>query len=57
MVHELVHIVNFTFDYIGYTPSVINDEAQAYYMEYLFKNVIKGLEKEKIIKLQLLDSN
>lgn len=39
IVHEIVHIKNQLFKYIGYKNSVRNDEHESYFIEYLFNTV------------------
>lgn len=40
--HECLHAVNFVFNKVGVKASFQNDEAQAYYLERLFNEVING---------------
>jgi hypothetical protein len=44
--HEAVHGVNYTFEEVGATPTVINDEPTAYYTGYLAGNIAKCLGME-----------
>lgn len=41
VVHEIVHVKNMVFQSIHYRPKTNNDEAEAYFVEYLFKWVMK----------------
>jgi hypothetical protein len=45
IVHELEHVKNLIWKYIGYTPQASNDEPDAYLIGYLFEQV------EKILKI------
>jgi hypothetical protein len=38
IVHECVHAKNYVFEHHGVRPDVDNDEHEAYYVDYLFKN-------------------
>ena len=39
LVHELFHVVEYVFDYIGLIHSVESSEAWAYYLSYLIKEI------------------
>lgn len=49
--HECVHVKNMVFQAIGYKPKRSNDEAEAYFVEYLVNYVndfyMKIINKEK----------
>lgn len=45
VVHELEHVKNIVWKYIGYEVKVGNDEPDAYLMSYLFEQVEKILKK------------
>jgi hypothetical protein len=52
--HECVHAKNMLFEKIGFKPKTNNDEAEAYFMEYLVNYVTdfvnKVREKESLLK-------
>lgn len=45
VVHELEHLKNLIWKYIGYTSQPGNDEPDAYMMSFLFEQVEKILKK------------
>lgn len=45
VVHELEHIKNLIWKYIGYTPQTNNDEVDAYLITYLLEQTEKYLKK------------
>ena len=45
IVHETVHLVNAIFMFKGITPTVTNDETQAYLTEYIFYKLTEILNK------------
>lgn len=47
LIHELEHVKNIIWKWIGYTPQAGNDEPDAYLIGYLYEQV------DKIIKLHL----
>ncbi len=47
LIHELEHIKNLIWKWIGYTPQIDNDEPDAYLMSYLYEQI------DKIRKLHL----
>lgn len=46
LVHECVHVVNWTFQYAGVKIDYNNDEPQAYFTGWLFNEAYKFLVKE-----------
>lgn len=46
-IHELEHLKNAVWDIIGYKPNPVNDEPDAYLIEYLWTRVYKVFEKHK----------
>lgn len=52
--HEAIHVKNMVFEGINYKPKTNNDEAEAYFMEwimdFLYINYSKFLEEEKLRK-------
>jgi hypothetical protein len=46
--HECCHLVNMVFDYIGQKTDTSNDEAQCYFMGWMFKQVETALNKYKL---------
>ena len=51
IVHEAVHVKNMIYQKIGYRPKTNNDEAEAYFMEwivdFIYNNYTKFTEQEK----------
>lgn len=45
VVHELEHVKNLVWKYVGYEVKTDNDELDAYLMSYLFEQVEKILKK------------
>ena len=44
MAHESFHLSNYILSHIGAEPSFINDEPQAYLIQYIFNEAIKFYE-------------
>jgi hypothetical protein len=40
--HEMIHAANFTLQHVGVHATLEQDEAQAYYVEYLMRQTLKG---------------
>lgn len=51
--HETVHIVNRIWLYIGYKPSITNDEVSAYLNAYIVKVIAKVVNNHKLEKLRV----
>ena len=43
--HECLHVKNAVWNRIGYSPQVINDEVDAYLLDYIMAEVLKVVEK------------
>ena len=46
--HECLHIKNIVWNRIGYSPQALNDEVDAYLVEYLFNQVSKVVAKHNL---------
>jgi hypothetical protein len=46
--HEALHITHMVFENKGIRPSTVNDEPQAYLIEWVVNKVFKSLDKYKI---------
>ena len=44
--HEAYHIMNRIYENVGYTPDVKNDEASAYFLDYLVTNITNFLNED-----------
>lgn len=45
LVHEAVHVKNMVFRELGYKPKTDNDEAEAYFVEWIFSEMESFLKK------------
>lgn len=52
LVHECVHVVNWTFQHAGVKIDYNNDEPQAYFTGWLFNEAFNFLTKELILPLK-----
>ena len=43
--HECLHIKNIVWNRIGYSPQALNDEVDAYLLDYIITEVLKVVEK------------
>lgn len=43
--HECLHVKNAVWNRIGYSPQVLNDEVDAYLLDYIMTEVLKVVEK------------
>lgn len=43
--HECLHVKNAVWNRIGYSPQVLNDEVDAYLLDYIMAEVLKVVEK------------
>ena len=43
--HECLHVKNAIWNRIGYSPQVLNDEVDAYLLDYIMTEVLKVVEK------------
>ena len=43
--HECLHVKNAVWNRIGYSPQVLNDEVDAYLLDYIITEVLKVVEK------------
>ena len=43
--HECLHVKNAIWNRIGYSPQVLNDEVDAYLLDYIMTQVLKVVEK------------
>ena len=43
--HECLHVKNTIWARIGYSPQVLNDEVDAYLLDYIITEVLKVVEK------------
>ena len=43
--HECLHVKNAVWARIGYSPQVLNDEVDAYLLDYIITEVLKVVEK------------
>ena len=43
--HECLHVKNAVWNRIGYSPNPVNDEVDAYLVQYLFNEVYKVVDK------------
>ena len=43
--HECLHIKNIVWNRIGYSPQALNDEVDAYLLDYIMAEVLKIVEK------------
>ena len=43
--HECLHVKNAIWNRIGYSPQVLNDEVDAYLLDYIMAEVLKVVEK------------
>lgn len=43
--HECLHIKNIVWNRIGYSPQALNDEVDAYLLDYIMAEVLKVVEK------------
>jgi hypothetical protein len=48
IVHEAGHIKNLIWKYIGYTPSIDNDEVDQYLHTYIYEQIVKALNKHVV---------
>ena len=50
IVHEVVHVKNYIWTTIGYSPIADNDEPDAYLVSYLFERVMNVVETHLLSK-------
>ena len=43
--HECLHVKNAVWARIGYSPQALNDEVDAYLLDYIMTEVLKVVEK------------
>ena len=43
--HECLHVKNAVWNRIGYSPNPVNDEVDAYLLDYIMAEVLKVIEK------------
>ena len=43
--HECLHVKNAVWNRIGYSPNPVNDEVDAYLLDYIMAEVLKVVEK------------
>ena len=43
--HECLHVKNAVWNRIGYSPNTLNDEVDAYLLDYIMTEVLKVVEK------------
>ena len=43
--HECLHVKNDVWNRIGYSPNTVNDEVDAYLLDYIMTEVLKVVEK------------
>ena len=43
--HECLHVKNAVWNRIGYSPNPLNDEVDAYLLDYIMTEVLKVVEK------------
>ena len=43
--HECLHVKNAVWNKIGYSPQILNDEVDAYLLDYIMTEVLKVVEK------------
>ena len=49
--HECLHVKNAVWNRIGYSPNPLNDEVDAYLLDYIMTEVLKVVEKQTNKKL------
>ena len=50
--HECLHVKNAVWNRIGYSPNPVNDEVDAYLLDYIMTEVLKVVEKHTNKKLK-----